>query len=121
MVNGPLSTHEDTGMKTPSAAPAHLLPQGLDVQLLYRPIGWISAVAHWISEEGMHVNTGRVVLDHLSEVEINFPHRSNEQTAYHRIIAHVWHRDEDKTVLRFVRCSRAAHEALRELLADAAQ
>lgn len=106
-------------MKPHTPSPPHSL--GLDVQLLYHPIGLVSAIAHWISEEGMHVDTGRVILDQLSEVEINFPHRQEDHTAYHRIVAHVCRRDEGKTTLRFVRCSRAAHQALRELIAASAQ
>lgn len=103
-------------MKPPSSAPPQTGSLGLDVQLLYHPIGLVSAVAHWISEEAMHVDTGRVVLDHLSEVEITFPHRCEDRTVYHRIVAHVL-REEGNTLLRFVRCSRAAHQALREVLA----
>lgn len=106
---------EDVCMKPHTPAPPRSL--GLDVQLLYHPIGLVSAIAHWISEEGMHVDTGRVILDRLSEVEITFPHRREDHTAYHRIVAHVCGRDEGKTMLRFVRCSRAAHQALRELIA----
>lgn len=105
-------------MKVQPANALHARPLELDVQLLYHPIGLVGAVAHWICEEGMHVDTGRVVLEHLTEVEITFPHRRKERTDYHRILAHVSHRAEGKTHLRFVRCSRAAHQALREVVAS---
>ncbi|HEY0720925.1 MAG TPA: hypothetical protein VGE50_06690 [Gammaproteobacteria bacterium] len=93
---------------------------GLNIHLLYQPLGLVSAVAHWISDEVMHVDTGRVVLQHLSEVEITFPFRREGYTAYHRIIAHVCRRTEQGTILRFVRCSRDAYQALRELTAHCA-
>lgn len=98
-------------------ASSHKHPLGLDVQLLYHPIGLVGAVAHWISEEAMHVDTGRVMLDLLSEVEITFAHRRDERTVFHRILAHVSHRTEGMTMLRFVRCSHDAHQALREIMA----
>lgn len=104
-------------MKPPVTAPSDALSQGLDVQLLYGPIGLVSGVAHWISEEGMHVDTGRVVLEHSSEVEITFPQRREDRTIYHRIIANVCRTAGRKTLLRFVRCSHDAHQALREVMA----
>src|SRR5574339_1291341 len=107
--------HEDDGMtsKTPESSQP---PLGLDVQLLYHPIGLVGAVAHWISDDAMHVDTGRVVLEHQSEVEITFAHRGEQRTDFHRIIANVCHRAEGLTILRFVRCSHDAQRALHEMM-----
>lgn len=105
-------------MKPSPALSSQRHPLNLDVQLLYRPIGLVGAVAHWISEEAMHVDTGRVVLEHHSEVEITFPHQRDKRTSYHRVIAHVSNRAEGTTTLRFVRCSSDARQALRELMAN---
>lgn len=101
----------------PTHATAASRPPGLNIHLLYQPIGLVSAVAHWISDEWIHVDTGRVLLDHLSEVEITFPLRREGRTVYHRIIAHVCRRTEGLTLLRFVRGSGEAQQALRELMA----
>lgn len=88
----------------------------LDVQLLYRPLGVVNALTHWVSEEAMHIDTGRVRLPRLGEVEITFPHRRDAGTTYHRILAQVSHRAEEQTTLRFLRCSREAHRALHDLI-----
>ncbi len=105
-------------MKTRAAATPR--PLGLDIHLLYQPIGLVSAVAHWLSDELIRVDTGRVVLHHLSEVEITFPFRQEGRTAYHSIIAHVCRRTEEGTILRFVQGSHDAYKALRELMARVA-
>lgn len=88
----------------------------LDVQLLYPPLGVVNALTHWVSEEAMHLDTGRVRLAWLGEVEITFPHRREAGTTYHHILAQVSHRAKEKTTLRFLRCSREAHRALHELI-----
>jgi hypothetical protein len=90
----------------------------LDVQLLYQPLGVVSGVTHWISEEAMHIDTGRVTLQRQSEVEITFPCKRNNRTAYHRILAHVSHCMEGGSTLQFLSCSREAHCALRELISQ---
>ena len=99
---------------TPDSCRKH---PGLDVVLLYRPIGLVRAVAHWISEDVMHVDTGVIVLEPHNEVEITFAHSQGEHTVFHRIIAYVSDRVEGITQLHFVRCSHDAYQALREVMA----
>jgi len=92
----------------------------LDVQLLYLPLGVVSGVTRWISEEAMHIDTGRVTLQRQSEVEITFPCKRNNRTKYHRILAHVSHCVEGGSTLQFLDCSREAHCALRDLISQPA-
>jgi len=60
------------------------------------------------------------MLNHLSEVEITFPHQARGRTAYHRISARVSGHTQWTTTLSFLRCSGDAQQALRELMTNPA-
>jgi hypothetical protein len=96
--------------------PAQKHPLNLDVQLLYHPLGVVSGVTRWISEDGMHIDTGCVTLQRQSEVEITFPCKRNNRTAYHRILANVCHCMEGGSTLQFLSYSREARCALRDII-----
>lgn len=98
-----------------AAADHHEL--SLDIHLLYQPLGVVNAVARRVCEDRMEVDTGCITLQRLSEVQITFPHRHENVTTYHRIMAHVSHHRAGQATLRFIRCSRDAHRALQALLA----